>query len=151
MDKKSLLLDLGEKIKSTRRAKGMTQEELASALGIDGITVSRWETGKQSPDYITLWRISETFGISLPTMLTNEKVGIEYCLQYSRDIRHRKSNVTTSFERILSDLARLNPDIIVMIHEIAGAWDNVDDSRRLILSEGLSFVFGNFWSSQKNG
>ena len=149
MDKKSLLLDLGAKIKRTRRAAGMTQEELASALGVDGITVSRWETGKQSPDYVTLWQISETFGISLPTLLTNDKIGIDYSLQYSPDIRQRKSNVTASFEHILSDLARLNPDIIVVIHEIVGAWDNIDDSRRQILSQGLSFVLGNFWSSQK--
>lgn len=41
---------LSENLKTLRRQKGFTQEELASALAIDGIEVtnqaiSKWETG----------------------------------------------------------------------------------------------------------
>ena len=151
MDRKSLLLDLGAKIKHTRRVAGMTQEALASALDVNTVTVSRWETGKQSLDYITLWRISDALGVSFFTLLLDdEKARVEDRLLYPYDVRYRKSNIATQFERIVSDLAHINPDIIVLIHKIAEAWDGIDDTKRQILSEGLSFVLRNFWSSHSS-
>lgn len=38
-----------EKIRSARETLLMTQEEIASELGITPITVCRWETGKTEP------------------------------------------------------------------------------------------------------
>ena len=37
--------NLGEKIRKTRREKGMTQEQLAQALFVSRQTVSNWENG----------------------------------------------------------------------------------------------------------
>jgi transcriptional regulator with XRE-family HTH domain len=39
----------GEKLIEWRRKYGVTQSELAHALGVDMITVSRWERGMQEP------------------------------------------------------------------------------------------------------
>jgi transcriptional regulator with XRE-family HTH domain len=36
----------GEDLRAWRIAQGMTQTELADAIGKDNMTVSRWETGK---------------------------------------------------------------------------------------------------------
>ena len=36
---------LGNKIKSLRKARGITQEQLADALGISFQAISKWETG----------------------------------------------------------------------------------------------------------
>lgn len=36
---------LGKKIRELRRARGVTQEQLADALGISFQSVSKWETG----------------------------------------------------------------------------------------------------------
>lgn len=38
-----------EKIRSARETLLMTQEEIASELGVTPITVCRWETGKTEP------------------------------------------------------------------------------------------------------
>lgn len=38
-----------EKIKTLRDKLLMTQEELATALGVNSVTVCRWETGKCEP------------------------------------------------------------------------------------------------------
>ena len=38
-------LKLGANIAALRKAKGMTQEQLAAALGISSPAVSKWETG----------------------------------------------------------------------------------------------------------
>ena len=42
--------NLGAHIAALRKAKGMTQEQLASALGISGPAVSKWETESSCPD-----------------------------------------------------------------------------------------------------
>lgn len=41
---------MGEFIKVTRKAKGMTQKELADRIGVSDKTISKWETGNGVPD-----------------------------------------------------------------------------------------------------
>lgn len=45
---------LTENIKTKRKEKGLTQREMADALGISDKTVSRWESGVQVPDAMIL-------------------------------------------------------------------------------------------------
>ena len=46
-------LKIGEKIKSKRRERDLTQEELANILGVSKAAVSKWENEESYPD-ITL-------------------------------------------------------------------------------------------------
>ena len=46
-------------IEAARRARGMTQKQLAAALGVDQPTISRWESGRISPNKNSLNRIKE--------------------------------------------------------------------------------------------
>ena len=46
-------------IEAARRAKGMTQKQLAAALGVDQPTISRWESGRISPNKNSLSKIKE--------------------------------------------------------------------------------------------
>ena len=51
-----------------RRNSGMTQEQLASRLGVTFQAVSKWETGISCPDIQLLPRISDVFGVTLDTL-----------------------------------------------------------------------------------
>ena len=53
-----------EKIRALREAKGMTQTELAEALGVDQTTISTWETGKAAPTMFNLQRLADLLGVS---------------------------------------------------------------------------------------
>ena len=70
------MYDIGERIKTLRRERGMTQERLAARLGVSGQAVSKWENrltalaflaeayaGKGEADFTraTLARIPETY------------------------------------------------------------------------------------------
>ena len=55
---------LGEKIKELRRAKDMTQDELANRLGVTYQTVSKWETGVTSPDLSLIVPIARLFNVT---------------------------------------------------------------------------------------
>ena len=56
-------------IKSYRKAKGMTQLQLAEALFVAPQTVSKWESGISEPDIDKLCAMAELFSISLDTLV----------------------------------------------------------------------------------
>ena len=55
---------LGEKIKELRRARDMTQDELANCLGVTYQTVSKWETGVTSPDLSLIVPLARLFRVT---------------------------------------------------------------------------------------
>lgn len=58
-------MNLGEKIKSYRIKKNISQVELAKKLLVSRQTVSNWENGRTRPDMENLILISKYFDIPL--------------------------------------------------------------------------------------
>lgn len=56
---------LNENIRELRKAKGLSQEELAVRLNVVRQTVSKWEQGRSLPDIGLLPVIAECFSVSL--------------------------------------------------------------------------------------
>ena len=52
-----------ESLKSLRKKCGYTQVSLAETLGVSKGTVAMWETGKRTPDFETLIRLSDLFDV----------------------------------------------------------------------------------------
>lgn len=65
-------MKLGEKIKSLRKSKGVSQESLASMLKINRNFLSRIETGKSEPTSSILKQIAEIFNVDLNSLLDIE-------------------------------------------------------------------------------
>ena len=59
----------GENLKSIRKSKGYTQEELAIKLNVVRQTVSKWEKGLSVPDADILVRIAETLDTDVSVLL----------------------------------------------------------------------------------
>lgn len=66
-------LKIGEKVAELRRAKGMTQEQLAAALGISAPAVSKWETDSSYPDIVLLCPLARVLGTDVDSLLSFEK------------------------------------------------------------------------------
>ena len=60
---------LKENIKSIRKSRGLSQEELAIKLNVVRQTISKWEQGLSVPDAEMLISISEVFEIPVSTLL----------------------------------------------------------------------------------
>jgi transcriptional regulator with XRE-family HTH domain len=60
---------ISENVKRLRRERGLTQEQLAAAIGISGQTVSKWECGDGYPDITTLPVLASFFGVSVDEIL----------------------------------------------------------------------------------
>ena len=59
----------GENLKTLRRNKGITQEELAARLNIVRQTVSKWEKGQSVPDAEMLVKLAEIFEVQVSQLL----------------------------------------------------------------------------------
>ncbi len=59
------MVDIGKNIKRLRQERGITQADLASALGVTCQAVSKWETSSNAPDIALIPKIAELFGISI--------------------------------------------------------------------------------------
>ena len=63
----------GRFLKELRKAKNLTQEQLAERLNISGRTVSRWETGNNMPDISLLVELAELYDVSIPEIIDGER------------------------------------------------------------------------------
>ena len=52
-----------ERLRLLRKKHGYTQVSLAETLGVSKGTVAMWETGKRTPDFETLIRLSDLFDV----------------------------------------------------------------------------------------
>lgn len=58
-------LKIGERIRSKRRERELTQEELANILGVTKAAVSKWENEESYPDITTLPLIAQLFHMTM--------------------------------------------------------------------------------------
>lgn len=63
-------MNLGEVIRTYRRKKQMTQEDMARCLGVTTPAVNKWEKGVSFPDISLLAPIARLLGISTDTLLS---------------------------------------------------------------------------------
>ena len=62
-------IKLHEQIAFLRKQKGLTQEQLANALGVTNQSVSKWESGQCCPDLQLLPAIAKLFEVSVDELL----------------------------------------------------------------------------------
>ena len=62
-------LSIGENIKRIRLERNLTQEEVATHLGISFQSISKWERGDSYPDIEMLPALSNYFGLSIDEMM----------------------------------------------------------------------------------
>lgn len=60
---------LSENLKTLRKTKGITQEELAIRLNVVRQTISKWEKGLSVPDADTLIKLANYFEVSVSELL----------------------------------------------------------------------------------
>ncbi len=60
---------IGENIKRLRKAKGVTQEQIAEVLGISVTAVSKWERNETYPDITLLFPLAHYFEVTLDELM----------------------------------------------------------------------------------
>lgn len=66
-------MSVGERISELRKAKNLSQGQLADAVGISRQAVSKWENDLSSPDTIHLIQLAETLDTEVEYLATGRK------------------------------------------------------------------------------
>ena len=80
----------GENLKTLRKQKGFSQEELATRLHVVRQTISKWEKNLSVPDADTLIRLAEILEVSVSELL-GAKIEIENTASEQLAIKNRRS------------------------------------------------------------
>ena len=77
--------DIGRFIAEKRRARNLTQEQLAELLGVSNKTVSKWETGKSMPDYSIVELLCKELNITISELIAAKEKESESTPVYTEE------------------------------------------------------------------
>ena len=75
---------IGNRIAKFRKAKGMTQEDLANQLGVSSQAVSKWENDASCPDISLLPQLCQILNITTDELLTGKSNEVKMIPQEQR-------------------------------------------------------------------
>ena len=86
MEKKTI----GSFIAVLRKARGLTQQEVADRLNVSNKAISRWERDECAPDLSLIPAIAELFDVTCDELLRGERIHDEESIIKTRDAKHDK-------------------------------------------------------------
>ena len=66
-------MTIGKRIALLRKEKGLTQEELATHMGVSPQAVSKWENDQNCPDISALPKLAKLLGVSVDELLEGKQ------------------------------------------------------------------------------
>ncbi|MGM9947176.1 helix-turn-helix domain-containing protein [Floccifex sp.] len=88
-------MEFSQRIKSLRKEKNLTQEQLAQSLHVSRQAVSNWENNRNLPDIEMLIQISSVFDVSLDELLTGKELK-EKIIVDGNESRRAKMNLIST-------------------------------------------------------
>ena len=127
------MIQLGEKIKSLRKQKNISQEVFANYLGVSFQAVSKWENGITMPDVAAIPAIASFFGVSTDELFDFNLYEIEKNVSAIVD-EHSKYWDTDKrkAERIIRDGLKKYPGNDVLLNCLIGVLDLPEQSGEVI-------------------
>jgi transcriptional regulator with XRE-family HTH domain len=112
-------MNIGEKIRVARIKKGMTQEELGNALGVQKSAIAKYEKGRVvNIKRSTLKKLSDILGIPPSELIFEAYIEEE---QKKNDIQADiilKMRTDTTFMSVIEKLYKLNQDQLESINQM---------------------------------
>lgn len=87
-------ISIAQNVGKLRRQNGLTQEQLAEALGVSFAAVSKWERGMATPELDTIVELADLFRISVDALL-----GYEMCANDLESIAQRLRKYSHTHEK----------------------------------------------------
>lgn len=125
---------IGRFLSELRKEQGMTQQQLADAIGVSNKTISKWECGKGMPEISSIMPLCQTLRINVNELISGERLPEE---GYSKKAEENMMNLIQETE--ISKKKNRNSLSIILVTVIA-------------VFLGVSFIFfTNFGLSMGKG
>lgn len=109
MDRKKMI---GVRIRTMRLSRGMTQADLAKAIGQSQASITMYENGRREPDFETLEALADIFNVPLVSFVDGDGVvSVSYSDPSDND----------DFRMFVRDSSQLTPDQFRMARSILRA------------------------------
>ena len=95
-------------MRAARRGSGLTQKQLAESLGVEPITVSRWERGVTSPSLPRLRRIAELTETTVSDLVRTPDAATSHAVELAA-LREELAETRELVDRVAQALERLAP------------------------------------------
>ena len=118
-----------ENLKTLRKAKGLSQEELAIRLNVVRQTVSKWEKGLSVPDADLLIRIADIFEVSVSKLLGET-------IESERDVN-----------AVAEQLERINEQLAIKNRRSRLIWRTITIIAAAIVAVNILLIVFNFTTS----
>ena len=107
-----MFANIGANVKQARKARGITQRQLAEKIGIAEVTLRQYENGVRNIKLETLVSISNALNIMLSEMVDLEQIGFNEYNETDFEKLHDDALFHAGFYEndLLSDFALLNVD-----------------------------------------
>jgi transcriptional regulator with XRE-family HTH domain len=99
---------VGARLRTARRAAGLTQKQLADQLEVESITVSRWERGVTSPSLPRLRRIAEITETTVSDLVRSPDAASAHAVELAA-LREELAETRELVDRVARALERLAP------------------------------------------
>ena len=136
---------IGNRIAKFRKAKGMTQEDLANHMGVSSQAVSKWENDASCPDISLLPQLCKVLGITTDELLTGKNDEVKMI-----PAEHRKSldelTLRIKVDSAQGDKIRVNlPMSLVKVGlemgvDLSGSINGVDALKNVDMSKLIDLV-----------
>lgn len=105
--------EIGTRIRTMRKSRGMTQEDLARAIGQSASSITMYETGRREPDFETLEALADVFNVPMVSFVDGSGV---VSVGHSED-----ETQSDDFRLFVRDSSQLTPDQFRMARSLLRA------------------------------
>ncbi len=125
----NMKLQFGTILKSLRRERDITQEELAETLGVSCQSVSRWENGVCYPDIELLPVIANAFDVTVDILLGMDEIRSRETINgiFTRALNFERVGDYTQAIAVLREAVRVYPNNYGLLAELSLALSNTSD------------------------
>lgn len=126
-------LKIGEKIRSLRKERNLSQESLAQYLGISFQSVSKWENGTSMPDITLIPAIASFFEVSTDELFDFNRLETERKVQQACwDIADWRRDDPEKAEKAYRDLLKQYPGNEIILANLLYVLQKLEKNEELI-------------------
>jgi len=115
-------MSISEILKQARADAELSQEDVAEKVGVSRQTVSSWETGKSYPDIASVIALSDTYGVSLDSLMKGDTKMIEHLEESTNVTKSNKQKAASILALVISFFGIA----LIIIATGGDYWDFVD-------------------------
>ncbi|MDR0905446.1 MAG: helix-turn-helix domain-containing protein [Oscillospiraceae bacterium] len=127
------MLYLAENLKSLRKGKDLTQEEISEILGVSPQSVSKWERGETFPDITLLPALANLYKVSVDALIGMDKINDWQTRTaiFTTAHKHWRNGDINSAIDVFSDALKTFPNDEGIMSDLAMALALCDDTDKL--------------------